>query len=104
LDLAVQEKYKVQFLTYWFDEARCTAFCLIVSPDKETLQKAHNEAYGLVPNEIIEVDPSLRRPSWAESATLLQWIPHPEKREKAAQGRAVGAARGAFYLDKRLWN
>jgi class 3 adenylate cyclase len=59
LDLAVQEKYKVQFLTYWFDEPRCTAFCLIVSPDKETLQKAHNEAHGLVPNEIIEVDPSI---------------------------------------------
>src|SRR5436190_3221105 len=59
LDLAVQEKYKVQFLTYWFDEARCTAFCLIVAPDKETLQKAHNEAHGLVPNEIIEVDPGI---------------------------------------------
>ena len=59
LDLAVQAKYHVQFLTYWFDEPRCTAFCLIVSPDKETLQKAHNEAHGLVPNEIIEVDPSI---------------------------------------------
>ena len=59
LDLAVQAKYQVQFLTYWFDEPRCTAFCLIVSPDKETLQKAHNEAHGLVPNEIIEVDPSI---------------------------------------------
>src|SRR5207247_6256535 len=59
LDLAVQEKYKVQFLTYWFDEPRCTAFCLIVSPDKETVRKAHNEAHGLVPNEIIEVNPSV---------------------------------------------
>jgi class 3 adenylate cyclase len=59
LDLAVQEKYNVQFLTYWFDEPRCTAFCLIVSPDKETLQKAHDEAHGLIPNEIIEVDPSV---------------------------------------------
>jgi class 3 adenylate cyclase len=59
LDLAVQEKYKLQFLTYWFDEPRCTAFCLIVSPDKETVQKAHNEAHGLVPNEIIEVDPNI---------------------------------------------
>src|SRR5258708_20046942 len=59
LDLAVQEKYKVQFLTYWFDEPRCTAFCLIVSPDKETVQKAHNEAHGLVPNEIIGVNPSV---------------------------------------------
>jgi len=59
LDIAVQEKYGIQFLTYWFDEPRCTAFCLIVAPDKETLQKAHNEAHGLVPNEIIEVDPSI---------------------------------------------
>lgn len=58
-DLAIQEKYPVKFLTYWFDEPRCTAFCLIVSPDKETLQNAHNEAHGLVPNEIIEVDPNV---------------------------------------------
>lgn len=58
-DLAIQEKYPVKFLTYWFDEPRCTAFCLIVSPDKETLQRAHNEAHGLVPNEIVEVDPSV---------------------------------------------
>jgi class 3 adenylate cyclase len=58
-DLAVQEKYQVQFLTYWFDEPRSTAFCLIISPDKETLQKAHKEAHGLVPNEILEVDPRI---------------------------------------------
>ena len=58
-DLAIQEKYPVKFLTYWFDEPRCTSFCLIVSPDKETIQNAHNEAHGNVPNEIIEVDPSV---------------------------------------------
>ena len=56
-DLAIQEKYPVKFLTYWFDEPRCTGFCLIESPDKETIKKAHDEAHGLVPNEIIEVDP-----------------------------------------------
>ena len=55
-DLAIQEKYPVKFYTYWFDEPRCTAFCLIESPDRETIQRAHNEAHGLVPNEIIEVD------------------------------------------------
>jgi class 3 adenylate cyclase len=55
----MQEKYKIQVLTYWFDEPRCTAFCLIVSPDKETVRKMHNEAHGLIPNEIIEVDPSI---------------------------------------------
>lgn len=58
-DLEVQAKYDVQFLTYWFDEPRHTAFCLIMSPDKETVQRAHEEAHGLVPNEIIEVDPSI---------------------------------------------
>src|ERR1044071_5562498 len=31
-DLALQEKYNVKFLTYWFDEMRCTAFCLIKDP------------------------------------------------------------------------
>lgn len=56
-DLAIQEKYPIKFLTYWFDEPRCTGFCLVESPDKETIQKAHDEAHGLVPNEIIEVDP-----------------------------------------------
>ena len=55
-DLAIQEKYPVKFHTYWFDEPRCTAFCLIEAPDRETIQNAHNEAHGLVPNEIIEVD------------------------------------------------
>jgi class 3 adenylate cyclase len=59
LDLAIQERYPVKFLTYWFDEPRCTGNCLIVSPDKETIRKAHGEAHGNVPSEIIEVDLSI---------------------------------------------
>ena len=58
-DLALQDKYNVKFLTYWFDEMRCTAFCLIEAPNRETIERAHNEAHGLVPNEIIEVDPAV---------------------------------------------
>lgn len=57
-DLAAQSKYGIQFLTYWMDEERCTGFCLVDSPDKATLQKAHDEAHGQVPSEIIEVDPA----------------------------------------------
>jgi class 3 adenylate cyclase len=56
-DLKIQEKYRVRFLTYWFDEARHTAFCLVDAPTKETIRKAHDEAHGEVPHEIIEVDP-----------------------------------------------
>ena len=58
-DLALQEKYEIKFLTYWFDEIRCTAFCLIEAPNRETIERAHNEAHGLVPNEVLEVDPAV---------------------------------------------
>lgn len=58
-DLAIQDKYHLRFLTYWFDEERSTAFCLVESPDKESIKHAHNEAHGLVPHEILEVDPTL---------------------------------------------
>lgn len=58
-DLALQDKYGVRFVTYWFDEARSTAFCLVDSPDGQTITRVHHEAHGLVPNEIIEVDPAV---------------------------------------------
>lgn len=58
-DLALQDKYNVKFLTYWFDEMRCTAFCLIEAPNRDTIERAHDEAHGLVPNEIIQVDPAV---------------------------------------------
>lgn len=56
-DLDVQDKFNVKFLTYWFDEKRSTAFCLVDAPDKQSLQDAHNEAHGNIAHEIIEVDP-----------------------------------------------
>jgi len=58
-DLALQDKYDVKFLTYWFDEIRSTAFCLIEAPNRETIERAHNEAHGSVPNEVLEVDPAV---------------------------------------------
>lgn len=58
-DLKIQDKYGVRFLTYWFDEARHTAFCLVDAPTKEAIRKTHDEAHGGVPHEIIEVDPMI---------------------------------------------
>ncbi len=58
-DIKVQDKYQVKFLTYWFDEERCTAFCLVEAPNKEAICQAHDESHGSVPHEIIEVDPSI---------------------------------------------
>ena len=58
-DIGIQGKHGIQFMTYWFDEARCTAFCLVDAPNKTAIQNAHNEAHGMVPHEIIEVDPMI---------------------------------------------
>ena len=58
-DLALQDKYRVKFLTYWFDEMRSTAFCLIEAPNRQAIEHAHDEAHGSVPNEVLEVDPAV---------------------------------------------
>jgi class 3 adenylate cyclase len=55
-DLEVQGRYGVKFLTYWFDEARGTGFCLIDAPDIETAMKVHDEAHGDVARHVIPVD------------------------------------------------
>lgn len=54
-DLGVQDKYGVKFLTYWFDQRRGTAFCLMDAPDAETAQCVHREAHGFVAGEVVEV-------------------------------------------------
>ena len=55
-DLAVQDKYGVRYLTYWFDEQRGAAFCLIDAPDRAAAEHVHREAHGHVANQIIDVD------------------------------------------------
>ncbi len=55
-DLEVQTRYGVRFLTYWFDEARGTGFCLIDAPDIATAMRVHDEAHGDVATDVIEVD------------------------------------------------
>jgi len=55
-DLKIQDQYGCRVLTYWFDEKRNTAFCLIEAPEKKAVSDMHNKAHGLIPNMIIEVD------------------------------------------------
>ena len=54
-DLAVEDRYGVKFLTYWYDQRRGTAFCLIDAPDAETAQCVHREAHGFIAGEVVEV-------------------------------------------------
>ena len=58
LDLNVQDKHGVRYLSYWFDYQRQRAFCLVDAPDPDTAKKVHQEAHGLIPLDIIEVDPN----------------------------------------------
>jgi class 3 adenylate cyclase len=79
-DLEVQEKYGVQYLSYWFEPAEGAAFCFVDAPSEEAAIAVHREAHGLVPARIVKVDPrtltqflgSIHEPepgeAWVESA------------------------------------
>ena len=58
-DLKIQHNFGCRGLTYWFDEKRKTAFCLVEAPDEKAIYEMHSEAHGQVPNQIIEVDISI---------------------------------------------
>ncbi|MGM5468874.1 nickel-binding protein [Flavobacteriaceae bacterium LMO-SS05] len=56
-DLRFQGQFKCKCLTYWVDEARGSAYCLIDAPNKETVFKLHETSHKQLPDEIIQVDP-----------------------------------------------
>jgi len=58
-DLKIQGEFGCRGLTYWFDDERKTAFCLIEAPDAKAIQKMHDKAHGQVPHSIIEVESSI---------------------------------------------
>jgi class 3 adenylate cyclase len=55
-DLEIQDQYGVKYMTYWFDEARGTGFCLVEAPDAATAAHVHREAHGEIASDIIPVD------------------------------------------------
>jgi AraC-like DNA-binding protein len=55
-DMQIQSKYHCKCMTYWFDEHKGNAFCLIEAPNKEAMIEMHRHSHGLVPNKIIEVN------------------------------------------------
>lgn len=56
LDQAIEQKYGVRYLTYWFDKDRHGIFCLAQAPSKEAAIRVHKEAHGLLAEELIEVE------------------------------------------------
>lgn len=58
-DLKIQQKYHCKGLTYWFDDHRKMAFCLIEAPDRNAIIQMHDHAHGNVPHQVIEVDKTI---------------------------------------------
>ncbi len=76
-DLKIQDQFGCRGLTYWFDEKRKTAFCLIGAPQTKAIKEMHNLAHGQVPHSVIEVDARI-----VES--FLGRIEDPEKAQNTA--------------------
>jgi class 3 adenylate cyclase len=91
-DLEVQERYGVRFLTYWFDEARGTGFCLIDAPDIQTAMRVHDEAHGAVAKDVIEVDLSAVQ-------AFLGRIADPEPKGPAGKPAIDAALRAIMFTD-----
>ena len=66
-DLKVQDQFGCRGLTYWFDDKRKTAFCLIEAPDMKALEEMHNHAHGQVPIASSKWNPVLSNLSWEGS-------------------------------------
>lgn len=91
-DLQIQGKYGVRFITYWFDEVRSTTFCLVDAPDKDAIQRAHEEAHGNVPGEIIEVDPAVVE-------AFLGRVADPPPTESGGPAQLDAALRAIMFTD-----
>ena len=91
-DLEVQDQYGVKFLTYWFDQARGTGFCLIDAPDKATALRVHGESHGEVATDIISVDLSAVE-------AFLGRISDPAGRTPDAAPNVDSAFRAVIFTD-----
>lgn len=58
-DVEIQDEYGCHCMTFWFDQSRGHAFCLIDAPSKESVKQMHNRAHGLIPHKIMEVNTNL---------------------------------------------
>ena len=54
-DVAVEQKYGVNFINYWVNEKRGIVVCLSQAPDSIAIINTHKEAHGLIPDSIMRV-------------------------------------------------
>ncbi len=54
-DIAIQDKYGVKYLKYWYDESTGRIFCFVEAPSREAAIAVHRESHGILADEIYEV-------------------------------------------------
>jgi hypothetical protein len=54
-DLKEQDRFGVNYRSYWLDERTGKVFCLVDAPSAEAAAECHRTAHGLVADEIYEV-------------------------------------------------
>jgi class 3 adenylate cyclase len=57
-DLELQGQFGVEFVHYWFDYDRQTAFCLAKAPSADAIEGVHRISHGAVPGQVVEADES----------------------------------------------
>lgn len=87
LDVAIQDQFGCDCMTFWFDKDRGHAFCLIDAPDKESVVEMHDEAHGLIPHKIMQVNSKL-------VAAFLGRLQDPESLDELSKSDVK-----AFYSD-----
>jgi class 3 adenylate cyclase len=55
-DLTVQDRFGVQYVSYWFDYDLSSAFCLVDAPDEAQARAVHEALNGLTASAITPVD------------------------------------------------
>jgi AraC-like DNA-binding protein len=84
-DLKIQHKFNCRALTYWYDETKNVAFCLIEAPSKEAVCRLHDSSHGLIPNRIIEVQGTIVE-------AFLGRITDPQTADEADMPQRIGPA------------
>ena len=55
-DVQAQERYGVKYLRYWFNQPTGHIFCLVDAPDAAAANAVHQEAHGMLAEQIIQVE------------------------------------------------
>jgi class 3 adenylate cyclase len=95
-DLEIMGDFDVNIMTYWFDEARSTAFCLAEAPSGDALRDLHAHSHGFVPNEVTEVDPITVQ---AFLGRIEDPVAETGTEEGAEQGEVESAFRSIMFTD-----